>query len=701
MSYFGTSRALDESILDSPKEDLDPEVWTLNADGEYIPTTYASKKIDAVVQWAVSRFGITDPVVHITGSIGSNSFGQESDIDVHFCSETFEPGDIDEFNREFREAFALEFGPETGSETGKIGTHPIEVYYQENPYQDMMSVGCYDYLNRKWEAGPEIKDTAFDPYSEYYEKDMKYVGKLANDVRNQILDVYEKALVIRKSTDPRFKDALFRKMLKSLKEAAKLFTSMRNKRKVMSSPKSKEDALRMRKDRKWHVADSAFKLFDRFGYLGVLRAYTQLSEKAADGEPNMEEYVDAAISAVEDGLSNNKMLSDSELTEGEVPGMAGWDDADLKADIRGWLDERVEEYQLDIEIIDIALHGSRTRKDFRPDSDLDVIVYYKGRPGGHVKEDHIWNMLNDEPKCEIDGVPVDFWPTRDEESGSLDDVLARNREFDARKANAEKIWVDDVRPAPEGYRWFKSTDDFIEWYRDIGEGAWKRIACLDTDHDAGDYAKFGGDYSKILDFLEFCEVPELRVRIHSQNPVGAQKMRAIVKKNGWTEYSELEEADLEEGFGSALRNAALAGMMLAPGIAGAKTVQQGRSVAKPAAVQTARTEKKYGKLSASNMKNLLATIAYNETMLDWLKYRDDDEIIAALNTIDNRAGGDPSNYAFVIGEKSQYFGAKHVRGGYEDSSYVTYDPNEEAKTEGGQLSKSQKECWRLCQEYAQ
>ena len=120
---------LSESILDKPKDRLDPAVWTKNAEGEYIPTIQASQKIDAVAQWAITKFGISDPVVHITGSIASNSFSDASDIDLHFCSDTFKPEDPDEFNKEFRSAFKAEFGEETGSENGFIGVQPIEVYF--------------------------------------------------------------------------------------------------------------------------------------------------------------------------------------------------------------------------------------------------------------------------------------------------------------------------------------------------------------------------------------------------------------------------------------------------------------------------------------------------------------------------------------------------------------------------------------------
>jgi len=50
------------------------------------------------------------------------------------------------------------------------------VYYQDNPFQDMMSVGCYDVIDDSWIVGPELTDQSFNPYSEYY-KDIKKKSK--------------------------------------------------------------------------------------------------------------------------------------------------------------------------------------------------------------------------------------------------------------------------------------------------------------------------------------------------------------------------------------------------------------------------------------------------------------------------------------------------------------------------------------------
>lgn len=102
-----------------------------------------------------------------------------------------------------------------------------------------------------------------------------------------------------------------------------------------------------------------------------------------------------------------------------------------------------------------------------------------------------------------------------------------------------KIWVDDLRPAPIGYIWCRSVN---EAKRVIIDNSPRKkfdfipypIKLIDIDHDAGDYASDGGDYIKLLDWLEETG-RNYPIRIHSMNPVGVQNMRAIIQRNGWTE----------------------------------------------------------------------------------------------------------------------------------------------------------------------
>lgn len=113
-----------------------------------------------------------------------------------------------------------------------------------------------------------------------------------------------------------------------------------------------------------------------------------------------------------------------------------------------------------------------------------------------------------------------------------------------------KIWIDDIRPAPEGYEWCKSVDDAIyiidgiymyHWATQFWNTVKDKLEVIDLDHDAGEYAKFGGDYIKLLDYLEDCEknhgydLKDVKFHIHSMNPVGVENMRQIIRRNGWEE----------------------------------------------------------------------------------------------------------------------------------------------------------------------
>lgn len=104
-----------------------------------------------------------------------------------------------------------------------------------------------------------------------------------------------------------------------------------------------------------------------------------------------------------------------------------------------------------------------------------------------------------------------------------------------------RLWIDDVRPAPSGYVWCKSVNEAKETIL-LGEKnqgrkdlniIW-RIQLLDIDHDAGDYVGDGGDYIRLLDWLEETG-RNYPIRIHSANPVGVQNMRRIIEKNQWEE----------------------------------------------------------------------------------------------------------------------------------------------------------------------
>ena len=113
-----------------------------------------------------------------------------------------------------------------------------------------------------------------------------------------------------------------------------------------------------------------------------------------------------------------------------------------------------------------------------------------------------------------------------------------------------KLWIDDVRPAPEGYVWVKSVNEaknaitcaqgkFANMCRNgLIPDTSLLIDLISLDHDAGEYASDGGDYIRLLDWLEWLydgKGTYTKFHIHSMNPVGVANMRAIIERNGWTE----------------------------------------------------------------------------------------------------------------------------------------------------------------------
>lgn len=101
-----------------------------------------------------------------------------------------------------------------------------------------------------------------------------------------------------------------------------------------------------------------------------------------------------------------------------------------------------------------------------------------------------------------------------------------------------KVWVDDMRQPPnDDWIWCHSTKEAIVAIKMYDRSYNAETILIDLDHDSGDYCKDGGDFIKILDWLEETGIVDTGYffHIHSMNPVGRENMRRIIKHNGWRE----------------------------------------------------------------------------------------------------------------------------------------------------------------------
>ncbi len=111
-----------------------------------------------------------------------------------------------------------------------------------------------------------------------------------------------------------------------------------------------------------------------------------------------------------------------------------------------------------------------------------------------------------------------------------------------------KLWLDDVRPAPEGWTWVKNVEQakLVTWLHNVTE--------MSLDHDLGvceecseglsveqwlekyqyksmpNCSHFGTGYTFICWLEERRKWPLKKPTVHSANPVGANRMRLVIDK---------------------------------------------------------------------------------------------------------------------------------------------------------------------------
>ena len=124
--------------------------------------------------------------------------------------------------------------------------------------------------------------------------------------------------------------------------------------------------------------------------------------------------------------------------EGEqvMQGLEGYSLQEIKEVIADYITDFTD-WPDDFRITGIRVIGSRTNGTADENSDLDVLLQYEG----DISEDTLFNMLNEgnalnEP-LEIDGIRVDFNPIRPDKSGTIDEWLERNKDYNKEEDKAQ------------------------------------------------------------------------------------------------------------------------------------------------------------------------------------------------------------------------------------------------------------------------
>lgn len=141
--------------------------------------------------------------------------------------------------------------------------------------------------------------------------------------------------------------------------------------------------------------------------------------------------VNFSITEVSDAnLFDDELIMSRSAKAAPIQGLESYTRDELKQLVENHIASTLSENNIDAEIVDVKLHGSRGRGTAREDSDLDAVVEYRG----DIREDSMFNMLNDEDThLVIDGISVDINPIRAEETGTMESYMKRSRDYDEQK----------------------------------------------------------------------------------------------------------------------------------------------------------------------------------------------------------------------------------------------------------------------------
>lgn len=193
---------MQESTASFPSEDLPLDIWDKTQDGYILKPELKENIIEALKQYPnVPLLDIAESI-KIVGSIGTNLYDEDADIDIHIepKAEALE-GKSEEELAELQRDIMKWFKDNRDEYGWYVNAHPYEVYFQLNPASDYFSDTVYDLLTDEWIKVPKKYAMDYNPYTAY--------GDIFTEIDEFLAPV----------------DVLIGKLHRSIKDVAKLKTA--------------------------------------------------------------------------------------------------------------------------------------------------------------------------------------------------------------------------------------------------------------------------------------------------------------------------------------------------------------------------------------------------------------------------------------------------------------------------------------------
>lgn len=136
----------------------------------------------------------------------------------------------------------------------------------------------------------------------------------------------------------------------------------------------------------------------------------------------------------ERNITRKPLMNQKYKAKGEI--IKGYSENELYEIIENYLKEVLEVNDIDTDIVNFQIIGSRNKGVAKANSDLDVLIEYNN---DCISEDSFFDILNnEEDKLIIADIEVDFNPITSSKSGTLEEWLERNYNFDKYKENMKE-----------------------------------------------------------------------------------------------------------------------------------------------------------------------------------------------------------------------------------------------------------------------
>jgi hypothetical protein len=300
-----------ESSVDFAQEDLPKDIWDKNTDGNY----KIKSDIEGKIRQALKAYKDVDlediaQSIHIVGSLGTNQWTKDADLDVHIIPDLEKISDPEALQRSIKKWYR--------ENAESVGGHKIEVYLQLNPAQEMVGDALYELGTHTWLKGPTTVPQDFNPYDEFKgildtidsvvgETD-KVMGELKRDVIDY--DTIKQAISkMPKETKEKLKVSLEAKLQEieaSIEELMKHKKEWLERRKQSSVPTTPNQALDdLEYIKKWKDENATFKFLNRYDYLRLITDMEEMLKSDGGIDPQEVDKIKDMLGVMNSGGVDN------------------------------------------------------------------------------------------------------------------------------------------------------------------------------------------------------------------------------------------------------------------------------------------------------------------------------------------------------------------------------------------------------------